>query len=627
MNRKGRSGALLSKAPVTPPPIAGARATRRVSPFTLSPALFGAVVAPVVALGTVANDLCAPTADPCIVSRVVSATPGSVIDVGQRELQLLGSGAILVSGGDLTLRGRRINTGPSTSLRTSGARRTDPAGSLVIQAQQAVLTGPIDVRGSPAGAVDIEATESIALSGRLQGRTESAGLSASAVTISAPVVFLSGQIELDGGAEDVGGDLSVTADTIALSGSVVVSGGDGGTVDFAASESIVLTATATITANATALGGDGGDIALRSDRLLNVGGRLFANGRNGPADGGGDGGMIVLNGDDGVILPASGGIVRVNGGSPDGGGGEIEIASLFGAVEIHGTVDASGGDSNETSGGAVDISADRSVDIAGSIQARGALGGGGDIEIEAGDWVRVRSGGQVDASSNRSAAAGAVAVIAGSSVEVLGSVLANSAQTTSGSGGAIAVDACTIAVRAGGELRCRGPNGTTTLNAAGAIVVNGTISTGPTGATNRFVFPQEGPQPVTTGASISPPAVLVPDPGLAPCVPLPATPTPLASATPTHSITPIPSLTPTATPSPIDTATPNPSQTNGPSGCAGDCDGSGSVNIAELVRAVNIALGNDDVASCRAADTNGDGRVTINELIQAVNAALLGCGA
>ena len=62
-----------------------------------------------------------------------------------------------------------------------------------------------------------------------------------------------------------------------------------------------------------------------------------------------------------------------------------------------------------------------------------------------------------------------------------------------------------------------------------------------------------------------------------------------------------------------------------PPDCAGDCDGDGSVSVSELIRAVNIALGNLDISQCTAIDGNGDGTVSINELIRAVNAALTGC--
>lgn len=59
--------------------------------------------------------------------------------------------------------------------------------------------------------------------------------------------------------------------------------------------------------------------------------------------------------------------------------------------------------------------------------------------------------------------------------------------------------------------------------------------------------------------------------------------------------------------------------------CSGDCDGDSSVSISELIRGVNIALGQQSVDACPAFDGNTDGSVTINELIRAVNAALSGC--
>lgn len=74
------------------------------------------------------------------------------------------------------------------------------------------------------------------------------------------------------------------------------------------------------------------------------------------------------------------------------------------------------------------------------------------------------------------------------------------------------------------------------------------------------------------------------------------------------------------TPTPVPPATPTPAGV-----CPGDCDGNGVVSIAELIRAVNIALGSADIETCRAADRDGNGSVAINELITAVNSALFGC--
>jgi cysteine-rich repeat protein len=59
--------------------------------------------------------------------------------------------------------------------------------------------------------------------------------------------------------------------------------------------------------------------------------------------------------------------------------------------------------------------------------------------------------------------------------------------------------------------------------------------------------------------------------------------------------------------------------------CRGDCDQSGSVSIAELIRAVGVALDDAPVATCDAVDRNRDGTVRINELIAAVEAASNGC--
>lgn len=58
--------------------------------------------------------------------------------------------------------------------------------------------------------------------------------------------------------------------------------------------------------------------------------------------------------------------------------------------------------------------------------------------------------------------------------------------------------------------------------------------------------------------------------------------------------------------------------------CVGDCDGSGSVGISELVTGVNILLGRADVSSCEAFDCGHDGMVGISCLVQAVNNSLAG---
>lgn len=58
--------------------------------------------------------------------------------------------------------------------------------------------------------------------------------------------------------------------------------------------------------------------------------------------------------------------------------------------------------------------------------------------------------------------------------------------------------------------------------------------------------------------------------------------------------------------------------------CVGDCNEDGFVRINELILAVNISLGNQQLTACPSIDANGNGVAQINELIRAVNISLAG---
>jgi len=59
--------------------------------------------------------------------------------------------------------------------------------------------------------------------------------------------------------------------------------------------------------------------------------------------------------------------------------------------------------------------------------------------------------------------------------------------------------------------------------------------------------------------------------------------------------------------------------------CIGDCSGSGAVVVTDLLKMVNVALGNSPVTACAAGDASGDGDITIDEILTAVNNALGSC--
>jgi len=109
-------------------------------------------------------------------------------------------------------------------------------------------------------------------------------------------------------------------------------------------------------------------------------------------------------------------------------------------------------------------------------------------------------------------------------------------------------------------------------------------------------------------------------------------PRPTRSPTSTPEMSPSPSPSVTLTPKPTQettpsaTATPTAATTHPPvPSCAGDCNGSDTVTVDELVAGVNIALGSRPLVDCPAFDRNGSGTVTVEELVQAVQAALAGC--
>jgi hypothetical protein len=114
-----------------------------------------------------------------------------------------------------------------------------------------------------------------------------------------------------------------------------------------------------------------------------------------------------------------------------------------------------------------------------------------------------------------------------------------------------------------------------------------------------------------------------------------ATPTDTASPTPTSTDGPPPATnTPTSTPTrtpggPTDTptATATATATGSPVviGCPGDCNGNRVVDVSELIRGVNLALGGTAGGECTQFDTNSSGTIEIDELVAAVARSVMGC--
>jgi cysteine-rich repeat protein len=59
--------------------------------------------------------------------------------------------------------------------------------------------------------------------------------------------------------------------------------------------------------------------------------------------------------------------------------------------------------------------------------------------------------------------------------------------------------------------------------------------------------------------------------------------------------------------------------------CNGDCNGDGEITVDEIITGINIALGRVSVCACMPCDTDENGVISIAELIRAVHLALTGC--
>lgn len=66
------------------------------------------------------------------------------------------------------------------------------------------------------------------------------------------------------------------------------------------------------------------------------------------------------------------------------------------------------------------------------------------------------------------------------------------------------------------------------------------------------------------------------------------------------------------------------STASGQPSCVGDCNGDGSVDVAEVVSAVQIALG-AALDTCSSIDADGDRRATVDEITSAAGNVLYGC--
>jgi len=344
-----------------------------------------------------ANDICAPTADPCLVNDTFTIVSGSVLDFGTR--------ALVFPGGS----GKKLELESGTGLRSMSIR----AGSIQIEAGSAIIGkgGIVDIRtigdvvvrrsGSTRARIDvsdqifpgdltIETTGpdgDVVIEGTItaQGTGIDAGsgtidITASYMTSGGDVV-VQGDLLAGGGGNAIGGDVSITASgSVTSTGTIDTSAADGGDILIFAEQGVSITAsgTAKLVTQGTNVGGDAGDIDVQSmDGDVLISQPIVATGAP-EIDFAGSGGTVTIIADQGSVTLA--GPVSLSGAVPDGDGGEVSITAALDITHT-GPITALGRTAFGT-GGFVDFTAQRDVTV-GSIDVTGDCleCGGGDVDV------------------------------------------------------------------------------------------------------------------------------------------------------------------------------------------------------------------------------------------------------
>ncbi len=436
-----------------------------------------------------ANDVCAATANPCIVASAIEVVSGSTLDFGVRELRIAFGGSIDIGAGSAEIRCGRFaaQTPGEVAIRARGpaGAATQDGGTLTVRARGACTGDPTlacldndecfvgfcndNICGGTSIPCDdhidcdlgpCRTTGSVSLLGRIEAQGDMPGI---LFIEAAGDIVLGEDIDLDStNADNDGGEL----DVISHLGSVFLSG-----------------------------------------RVEATAGRLAT------------GGAVTIRAGNGATV---GGLVDVSGGDFDGG--ELDVSAL-GDLTVSGTVRADS-TNGEGAGGFVGLDAgeDLRLTATAALSANGHRsidnfgGDGGTYFFTAGQNLTIDAGAVIDGDGARpDAAAGTVDVAAGGAIAIAGDInlIARGPQ---GIGGGVVAAACDIAFTSGGSITNGGEGGENSLSASRALsiasgaVISADVATG----VNVFRY-RDADEPPSVLGTVTPAADLEHVPGLDPC--------------------------------------------------------------------------------------------------------------
>lgn len=477
---------------------------------------------------------CPNSPSPCTITKALQVGDGCVLDFGSRPVTI--TGTLDFNSGTVTLLAGSVTVAPGGLIDGRGSQSNPPgnrggaltlrtAGSVAIQ-RSGRTAGRIDVSGTvAAGTIAIDAGATMIVAGRLdanqlsrQGDGGNIRISTRADITSLPasVISATGGVQSPNGGGEV--DL-MAAGSISLGDEIDVSGNIGGSVNLRAGDRVV---TQRINGKATGDGGSGGVIeiaagtSVQSLDQLNVDGNVSSTN-----SGAGCGGVVRLVAQFGDVT--AGGGISAEGGSPDGGGGEVDLASQGTTTVLAGGAISARGNGGQACGGVLSVDANLAFSSAALLDASGGCGGG-EVDIDAGTDVTLTGG--MDASGRSIGSGGGQAGIeAGENAP--GSLAVQSVvdvtgggcdtQRGCGSGGAAILEACNLTVSPSGSVLAGAPaGGDITLTAHEQLTINGKVNAAATTAAgtdgrNSLEFPQRVVPTIGAGVVVPPPVITAMD--------------------------------------------------------------------------------------------------------------------
>ncbi|RME44631.1 MAG: hypothetical protein D6795_17610 [Deltaproteobacteria bacterium] len=507
-----------------------------------------------------ADDLCAPSDDPCSIAEDHEIGEGCTFDFGTRDVVLLENRTLTISGCTLpvTFRGGGFRT--EGGSRIDGGRAGTACGARILFDLSGDFdhAGEIDVSGGERpGSIDVRTSAAIHATGSWFAHTTGTTGDGGAITLSAQGdIRLSNDrvVYLQGSTEGRGGRFSLaTPGAVTLDQSIRAAGGNGGggTISISAGRTLLIGATRRVDLDAVGSGrGNGGEITLSAGETVTLTtglSRILLKGGN-STEGSGNGGNLTIESGgllqigaamklDGGTSGGQGGTISIDAGGPvailnyidapggglDGLGGSLFL-SAHGDVTIDGKIDLSTHGSppeqeapapgkNSGSGGNLFISSTGALTLEARVDASGSYGGGVlDLEIEDDVSIYAELNGQGGSTiPQKTEDGGRISITSRSGRVLIAAPVTATPEVAEGARGSIELSGCEVEVTESGYLIRPEAEGHNTIVANDRVTIAGTMQAG-SGNTIRY---RETP-PVITG-TITPPPELIEDPTLCPC--------------------------------------------------------------------------------------------------------------